>query len=76
MIRMDYGDQGHIYRPLKLIEDGYFRAFMCGQYYHHKLGLPKNGNTGECLKVGAGNAKLEDMIKSVKKGSTSPVCTI
>ncbi|MCB5264741.1 MAG: metallopeptidase TldD-related protein [Candidatus Cloacimonetes bacterium] len=68
MIRMDYGDQGHIYRPLKLIEDGYFRAFMCGQYYHHKLGLPKNGNTGECLKVNAGNAKLEDMIKSVKKG--------
>ncbi len=68
MIRMDYGDQGHIYQPLKLIEDGYFRAFMCGQYYHHKLGLPKNGNTGECLKIKAGQTKLEDMIKSVKRG--------
>ncbi len=68
MIRMDYSDQGHIYRPLKLIENGHFRAFMCGQYYHHKLGLPKNGNTGKCLKIDPGTAKLEDMIKSVKKG--------
>ncbi|MCB5262338.1 MAG: hypothetical protein LHW64_04505 [Candidatus Cloacimonetes bacterium] len=68
MIRRDYGDQGHIYRALKLIEDGQFRAFMCGQYYHLKLGLPKNGNTGACLKIKAGNAKLSDMITSVKKG--------
>ncbi|MCB5252065.1 MAG: metallopeptidase TldD-related protein [Candidatus Cloacimonadaceae bacterium] len=68
MIRMDYGDQGHIYRPLKLIEGGYFRAFMCGQYFHHKLGLPKNGNLGVCLKVDCGAAKLPDMIASVKKG--------
>ncbi|MDI3503329.1 MAG: PmbA protein [Candidatus Cloacimonadota bacterium] len=68
MIRQDYGAQGHIYRPLKLIEKGYFRAFMCDQYYHYKLGFPKNGNVGTCLKIAPGKSSLEDMISSVERG--------
>ena len=68
MIRKDYGSNAHIYHPLKLIEHGYFRNFLCNQYYHHKLGLPKNGNTASCLKIAPGNSKLDDMISRVKKG--------
>jgi PmbA protein len=68
MIRWDYGSGGHIYRPLKLIEQGSFCAFMCGQYHHHKLGLPKNGNTGACLKIAPGQSSLDEMIASVKHG--------
>lgn len=68
MIGRDYGYGGHIYKELKLIENGVFKAFMCDQYYHHKLGLPKNGNSASCLKIAPGNATLSQMISSVKKG--------
>ncbi len=68
LIHSDYGDGGHIYRPLKLIENGYFRAFMCGSYFHHKLGLPKNGNQGSCLSISPGSERLDTMISKVKKG--------
>jgi predicted Zn-dependent protease len=68
MIHRDYGSGGHIYKPLKLIEKGVFKAFMCDQYFHHKLGLPKNGNTADCLKIGTGKKDLGEMISSVKKG--------
>ncbi|MCD8480123.1 MAG: TldD/PmbA family protein [Candidatus Cloacimonetes bacterium] len=68
MIRKDYGSGGHIYRPLKLIEAGCFRNFMCNQYYHHKLGLPKNGNTASCLKIAPGASSRDDMIRNVKRG--------
>ena len=68
MIRQDYGSSGHIYRPLKLIENGYFRNFTCDNYYHHKTGLPKNGNTTSCLKVATGNKSLEELISGVKRG--------
>ena len=68
MIRKDYGSGAHIYRPLKLIENGVFRNFLCNQYYHHKLGLPKNGNPASCLKIAPGTASLEEMISHVKRG--------
>ncbi|MDD4309385.1 MAG: metallopeptidase TldD-related protein [Candidatus Cloacimonetes bacterium] len=68
MIRRDYGSSGHIYRPLKLIDKGYFRSFICDNYYHHKTGLPKNGNTASCLKIETGNKSLEELIGSVKRG--------
>ncbi len=68
LIRQDYGSGGHIYRPLKLIENGVFKAFMCDNYYHHKTGLPKNGNQGSCLSIAPGENSLEEMIKSVKNG--------
>lgn len=68
MIRMDYGSDGHIYNALKLIEDGYFRNFICDNYYHHKTGLPKNGNTASCLKIATGDSSLEELIGKVKRG--------
>ncbi len=68
MIRQDYGSEGHIYKPLKLIEQGVFRAFTCNNYYSHKTGLPKNGNTASCIKTGTGEKNLEELIGSVKKG--------
>ncbi|MDD2228550.1 MAG: metallopeptidase TldD-related protein [Candidatus Cloacimonetes bacterium] len=68
MIRMDYGSEGHIYKPLKLIDKGYFRNFTCNQYYHYKTGLPKNGNTNSCLKIAPGTDSLETLISKVKKG--------
>lgn len=68
MIRMDYGSDGHIYRPLSLIERGVFRNFMCNNYYSHKTGLPKNGNTASCLKIAPGTKTLEQLIGGVKKG--------
>lgn len=68
MIRMDYGSGGHIYKPLKLIDKGYFRNFTCNQYYHYKTGLPKNGNTASCLKIATGQSSLEELISKVKKG--------
>lgn len=68
MIGQAYGSGGHIYKTLKLIDKGVFKAFMCDQYYHHKLGLPKNGNTASCLKIAPGTSELEEMIGSVKKG--------
>lgn len=68
MIRQDYGSGGHIYKPLKLIEKGVFRAFTCDNYYAHKTGLPKNGNTASCLKIDTGDKTLEELIGGVKKG--------
>jgi len=68
MIRMDYGSGGHIYKPLELISKGYFRNFTCNQYYHHKTGLPKNGNTASCLKIAPGQNSVEELIGKVKKG--------
>jgi PmbA protein len=68
MIRMDYGSAGHIYRYLSLIENGVFRNFFCDNYYSHKTGLPKNGNTASCLKIAPGDKLLDEMIKGVKRG--------
>jgi len=68
MIGKDYGSGGHIYKALKLIENGVFKAFMCNKYYHHKLDIPKNGNDASCLKILPGTSSLQEMIRSVKKG--------
>lgn len=68
MINRDYGSGGHIYRPLKLIENGFFRSFICDQYYHKKTGLPKNGNTASCLIVNTGDQDLDTMIAGIERG--------
>ena len=68
IIHKDYGSNGHIYRYLSLVDNGIFRNFMCDNYYSHKTGLPKNGNTGSCLKIEAGDKTLDEMIGSVKHG--------
>lgn len=68
MIGKDYSSSGHIYKSLPLIKNGVFKAFLCNQYYHHKLGLPKNGNEASCLKIATGKSSLENMIASLKKG--------
>ncbi|MBW6514446.1 MAG: hypothetical protein K0B87_06785, partial [Candidatus Syntrophosphaera sp.] len=68
MIGMDYNSDGHIYRFLPLIEQGVFRNFLCNNYYAHKTGQPKNGNTASCLKVAPGLKTLEELIGGVKKG--------
>ncbi|MCB5234134.1 MAG: hypothetical protein LHW60_02655 [Candidatus Cloacimonetes bacterium] len=68
MVQASYGDGGSLYEELKLIDKGYFRAFTCGKYYHHKTGEPKNGNTAECLKIAPGEHSLEEMIASIKHG--------
>lgn len=68
MIRRDYGSDGHIYKPLKLIDKGFFRNFICNNYYHHKTSLPKNGNTASCLKIASGTSSLDELIGKVKKG--------
>lgn len=68
LIHRDYGSGGKLYRPLKLVDKGVFRAFMCDNYYHHKTGLPNNGNTASCLVIGTGDQSLEEMISKVKNG--------
>lgn len=68
MIRKDYGSDGHIYKTLSLIDKGVFRNFLCNNYYAHKTGQPKNGNTASCLKIATGDKTLEELIGSVKKG--------
>lgn len=68
LIRQDYGSDGHIYRKLKLVDKGVFRAFLCNNYYAHKTGLPKNGNTASCLKIATGDQDLEQLISGVRKG--------
>jgi predicted Zn-dependent protease len=68
LIRRDYNSDGHIYETLKLIDKGFFRSFMCNSYYHHKTGLPKNGNSALCLRIDHGNEALDEMIGQIKKG--------
>ncbi len=68
IISVDYNGDGHIYRPLQLVEQGVFKNFMCNNYYAHKTGLPKNGNSGACLVLTPGNESLESMFGSIKRG--------
>lgn len=68
IISFDYNNDGHIYKPLTLVENGTFKNFMCNQYYSFKTGLPKNGNSGACLILKPGNSTLEDMIASIGNG--------
>jgi len=68
LISFEYNNDGHIYRPLKLIDKGIFKSFMCSNYYAHKTGLPKNGNTGSCLILKKGDVSLSKMLTSIDKG--------
>jgi PmbA protein len=68
IISIDYNNDGHIYRPLALIDKGVFKNFMCSNYYSHKTGLPKNGNNGSCLVLEPGKETLEKLLASVDKG--------
>jgi PmbA protein len=68
LISFEYNNDGHIYKSMALVEKGIFKGFMCGNYFAHKTGLPKNGNSGDCLVLHPGSDSLESMIKSVKKG--------
>jgi len=68
VISTEYNGEGHIYRPLPLIEKGAFQNYMCNTYYHHKTGLPKNGNNGSCLVMSSGDVSLEEMLGSIKNG--------
>ena len=68
LIRLDYGSDGHIYRPLQLIGQGVFRNFLCNNYYSHKTGLPKNGNLASCLKIAPGDKSLDELIGGVQRG--------
>ncbi len=68
MINFDYNNEGHIYKKLTLIEKGIFRNFMVDNYYAHKTGMTKNGNSGDCLVLSTGDKSLEEMIGSIKKG--------
>ncbi len=68
LISFEYNGNGHIYKPLKLIEKGVFKNFYVDNYYSYKTGLTKNGNSGECLELAPGDGNLEDMIGKIKKG--------
>ncbi|HNT52068.1 MAG TPA: metallopeptidase TldD-related protein [Candidatus Syntrophosphaera sp.] len=68
MIRADYGSDGHIYRFLPLIDKGVFNAFLTNNYYAHKTGQPKNGNTASCLKIATGDKTLDELIGGVRQG--------
>ncbi len=68
LITSDYNGDGHIYKPLTLIDKGVFKAFTCGNYYHHKTGLPKNGNTCSCLKLAPGDKILGELLGQIQNG--------
>lgn len=68
LIHFDYNSEGHIYKKIALIEKGVFRNFLVSNYYSYKTGLKKSGADGKCLVMDKGADKLEDMLKSVKKG--------
>ncbi len=68
MIRCEYNSDGHVCNYLPLIENGVFRNFLCDNYFSHKTGLSKNGNTASCLKIAPGTKTLDELIRSVKKG--------
>ena len=68
LITSDYNHEGHIYKPLTLIDRGVFKAFTCDSYYHHKTGLPKNGNSASCLKLAPGDQSLEAVLGKIKRG--------
>ena len=68
LITSDYNYEGHAYNPLTLVEKGVFKGFMCSNYFSHKTGLPKNGNTAECLKITPGTSTLPELFAGVKRG--------
>jgi len=68
LITYDYNNEGHIYKPLTLVEKGVFKAFTCNNYYHHKTSLPKNGNSMSCMKLAPGDQILGHLLGKLKRG--------
>lgn len=68
MIRCEYNSDGHVCNRLPLIENGIFKNFLCNNYFAHKTGLPKNGNSASCIKIAPGTKTLEELIGGIEKG--------
>ena len=68
VVKHEYGWEGRLIDELPLFENGVFKNFLVNFYYGKKLGYEINGNKGNCLVMKTGDKKLEDMIKSIKKG--------
>ncbi|MGC9361391.1 MAG: TldD/PmbA family protein [Candidatus Syntrophosphaera sp.] len=68
MIRCEYNSDGHVCNRLSLIENGIFKNFLCNNYFAHKTGLPKNGNSASCIKIAPGTKTLEELIGGINKG--------
>jgi len=68
LINFDYNHDGHIYKKLKLIENGIFKNFFVNNYYGRKLKMEKNGAEGSALVMATGEKELTDMISGIKKG--------
>lgn len=68
LMNFDYNNDGHIYKKLPIIERGVFKNFFVDNYYGRKLKMKKNGGEGAALVMETGDANLDEMIGSVKKG--------
>ena len=69
LITYPYTSDGHLAKPLTIIENGVFKNFIVDHYYSKKLNIEKNGSVGEkALVLGKGNKSLNDMIKETEKG--------
>ena len=68
VVKYEYGWEGRLIDELPIFENGVFKNFLVNFYYGKKLGYEINGNKGDCLVMKTGETKLEDMIKSIKKG--------
>ena len=68
LIRNQYNSDGFPIEKLDLIKNGVFKNFFVENYMSHKLGMKNNGGSGDNLVIEKGDQKLDDMIKSVKKG--------
>ncbi len=68
VIKYDYNHDGHLAQKVDIIEKGVFKNFMVDNYYGRKLNMEKNGATGECLVMEAGDTPLDEMIKTLEDG--------
>jgi len=68
LINYQYNGDGHVCRPLPLVERGVFRNFLVDNYYAHKTGLAKNGADGICLVMDTGDVSLEQMFAGIERG--------
>ena len=69
VIRYGYNSDGHLAKPVTMVEKGVFKNFFVDNYYSHKLKMTKNGSVGNrALVMEPGDKTVEDMIKGVKKG--------
>jgi PmbA protein len=63
-----YDADGYKVENFPYVKNGVLQSFILGLYGSNKTGLPRSANSGYYWEVEAGNAKYDDMIKSVKKG--------